>query len=31
MDLVHSWRIVPQTDAQSLKNKQYSLGDLPVV
>ena len=27
MDLGHSWRSVPQTDAQGLKKKQCSLGD----
>ena len=29
IDMGHSWRIVPQTDAQGLKKKQCSLGDLP--
>ena len=29
MDLGHSWRIVPQTDAQGPKKKQCRLGDLP--
>ena len=31
MHLAHSWRFVSQTDAQHLKKKQCSLGDLPGV
>ena len=31
INLAHSWRFVPQTDAQGLKKKQCSLGDLPSV
>ena len=31
LTLAHSWRFVPQTDAQGLKKKQCSLEDIPGV
>ena len=31
MDLGYSLRFVPQTDAQGLKKKHCSLGDLPIM